>query len=370
MPTDGFRYAIEFYTEDWVRLGRQGVVVDLEPARECARLQRLRGGRSPAGVPSDPGRIVPRWSQKLGEPYLDGFRVETDDGEEPAAGAVFPNTYFLDVAQCTAARYVREGLLSERDPFFYLVLALPAETEAPAPAGGALAPASGGRPRLTVRRSCAPLAIVESPLAQMREEAREEGEPHGSDVPVFVPENLLQEAKRLCREAGAAETGGVLIGHLHLDRTLPELFVEVTAQVPARFVEAGTDRLTFTPETWHDVDATIAQRASGELHLGWWHTHPVGQWASGGETDEPKRRVETNGFLSTLDRLLHRTVFPSAYCVALVVTDPGDTDPTCALFGWRQGVVVRRGYHVRTGGAHPPRSLDSLATATTKRPRG
>ena len=51
-----------------------------------------------------------------------------------------------------------------------------------------------------------------------------------------------------------------------------------------------------------------------------------------------------HGFLSADDRALHRAVFPRAYSLALVVTDAGRGDPTFALFGWREGVLERRGF--------------------------
>jgi hypothetical protein len=357
MPMDGHRYAIEFYTKDWKRLGRQGVVVDIEPARECARLELLRGSHDTTGAAADPGRIVPRWSAKLGAPYIEGFRIETDRGDGGPAHVDFPSTYFRETAQNAAARFVREGSLQELEAFRYLVMAFPVEPEAPQPAGAAPGSAAGSGRRLTVRRQSAPLALVESPLALMRATASETGELDPTDVPVFLPEEMLREVERRGREAGGAETGGILIGHLHHDRDLPELFVEITAHVLARHVQASMDRLTFTPETWLDLETTLAQRAAGEVMLGWWHSHPVGRWKESGPPEKQEQEVEAQaeGFLSTHDRMLHRTVFTGAYCVALVVTDPGHRDPTSALFGWRRGMLVRRGYYVRTGRGQPPR---------------
>ena len=49
-------------------------------------------------------------------------------------------------------------------------------------------------------------------------------------------------------------------------------------------------------------------------------------------------------YFSAQDRLLHRTVFPAAYSVALVVNELAEDRSTLSLFGWRQGMVVQRGF--------------------------
>ena len=170
------------------------------------------------------------------------------------------------------------------------------------------------------------------------------GDSDEPDLPVFVADSLLREVSRLSRTAGASETGGALVGRLHRDRGLSALFVEVTDQLPALHAPAGTDRLNFTPETWHAWDIALAERASGEIRLGWWHSHPVGAWAAQVRAQEATGRVRTGGFLSQHDRALHRTVFAAAYCVALVVTDPGEAESEVTLFGWRKGALVKRGF--------------------------
>jgi hypothetical protein len=52
---------------------------------------------------------------------------------------------------------------------------------------------------------------------------------------------------------------------------------------------------------------------------------------------------------------LHRAVFPRAYSVALVISD-GCEDagrPIWRLFGWRQGMLMARGFHVLLPAAPP-----------------
>src|SRR6185437_2768668 len=86
-------------------------------------------------------------------------------------------------------------------------------------------------------------------------------------------------AVALHEQAGATETGGVLIGLVHRDTDHPgRLFVEVTAQIPVRHAEHELTRLTFTPDTWKAVDGAIRLRGKKERKVGWWHTHPSRKW--------------------------------------------------------------------------------------------
>ena len=50
-------------------------------------------------------------------------------------------------------------------------------------------------------------------------------------------------------------------------------------------------------------------------------------------------------FLSEPDRVLHRTVFPRGYSVALVVNLITAAEHTYSLFGWREGLLQTRGFH-------------------------
>ena len=56
-----------------------------------------------------------------------------------------------------------------------------------------------------------------------------------------------------------------------------------------------------------------------------------------------------SGFFSAQDRALHRAVFPRAYAVALVVNQIAEQEQTFSLFGWRQGLIQARGFHVLNG---------------------
>jgi proteasome lid subunit RPN8/RPN11 len=64
------------------------------------------------------------------------------------------------------------------------------------------------------------------------------------------------------------EVGGFLIGFLREDG------LTVTHAVPAREAVGSAAQLTFPPEAWTAVLATIEERNQGERLVGWYHSHP------------------------------------------------------------------------------------------------
>jgi proteasome lid subunit RPN8/RPN11 len=156
---------------------------------------------------------------------------------------------------------------------------------------------------------------------------------------------VLCEIGDLAREAGESEMGGLLVGHVRRDVRDDDLFIEVTAQLPARCTGASATRLTFTSDTWAALGDALTQRHFGEIALGWFHSHPVHAWCA---KCKPERREVCSlraGFLSAEDRLLHRAMFPRAYSLALLVNQLTPDASSFVLFGWRRGLLAARGYH-------------------------
>jgi proteasome lid subunit RPN8/RPN11 len=173
------------------------------------------------------------------------------------------------------------------------------------------------------------------------------GEPDAaSDLPVFIPEVIRRECMRLARQADGIETGGFLVGHLRRDARPPTLFVQVTAQLPARHVDATRARLTFTSDTWTDFRSSLEARGRGEIALGWWHSHPVRVWCKDCPVERQRECSLRGDFLSADDRLLHRAMFPRGWCLALVVNDVAWEEPTLSLFGWRDGILALRSFNI------------------------
>jgi hypothetical protein len=157
----------------------------------------------------------------------------------------------------------------------------------------------------------------------------------------------LIEVTSLTREAGEIETGGFLIGHLHHDAAAPDVFVEVSAQVPATETVGEQCRLKFTSESWTAARNAILLRQRGEILIGWWHSHPVRHWdCRNCPPEKQKACTLPQGFLSEHDRSLHRTVFSRAWCIAMVVSDVSYSDPTVCVFGWNRGSLEPRDYYI------------------------
>ncbi|MEK6324274.1 MAG: Mov34/MPN/PAD-1 family protein [Acidobacteriota bacterium] len=335
MSTNEYRYVIELFREDDSPLGQASVKIDWGPAEEWARFEALR--RGPLGS-NETGRvrsIEPLWLRGVGEPYLEGFRVNVIAREGEVA-TDFSSSYFKGLASQASSHFIEKGRLETGERFRYLAAAFREQTVQP----------NGSRFQFTTEEVARPVAIKASSLA----EAVAEAVPHGTicagDVSVFVPQCVLDEAATLSREAGAKETGGILIGHLHRDATVPDVFVEVTAQIHARHTEADLTKLTFTAQTWTEVQGAIDLRRRGEIMLGWWHSHPVREWCKDCSAERQQVCKMAGDFFSAHDHALHRTVFPGGYSIALVANDLPSGEVTFSAFGWRDALIESRGFHV------------------------
>jgi len=186
------------------------------------------------------------------------------------------------------------------------------------------------------------------------------------DMPLLIRQSVLDEAADLTRRAGHHETGGFLIGCLCGDAETPEIFAEVTAQIPARHSVADRTSLKFTPETWSAAQAAISLRGREEILLGWWHSHP--HFCADCPAEQRSRCALSKPFFSDKDRALHRAVFPRAFDVALLLSNLGDDDLSSDVFGWRQGMIAARTYHVSPEAERPAASRHSkhLPTSTAQ----
>ncbi len=331
-----YAYQLALYTADGVALGRAVLQVDWEPAREWTRFTAVRAGRLPVAAVDIGATVAPIWHARAGEPYVGGFRV----------GAAFDH--------CTVEHEFDIGYFARLAEAALQALAERKEVETPGAARyittAYTAPDTSSatvKPAFVACEIAPDLTLEDGSLDEIAARARPGGEETPGDLPVFVPERVLDESARLTGAAGETETGGVLIGHLRRDSGRREVFTEVTAQIPARHTEASPTRLTFTAETWTDVRRALALRGRGEVMLGWWHSHPVQAWCKGCQPASSPACQAGAGFLSADDRALHRAVFPRAYSLALVVSNTGPR-ATFALFGWREGVIARRDFSTLT----------------------
>jgi hypothetical protein len=345
-----FRYALEFHKANGARAGQVAIAVNWDPAIESTWLLGLRRGRLQPHDSTSPSTVRPVWNLKSGQPYVSGFVVHIHS-EQGGFECEFPIAYFKDAAQTAAAELVKEGRLQDGEVFQYLTTAFPDKR-----------PAAGPTPMFTTEPVIPPLPVEDSSLEVFKHRAglgentgrvgdttEVDGETikatEAGDMPVFIPQHILDETKRLSRRAGLNETGGVLVGHLHRDTNGGEVFLEVTAQLHARQAVADSRSLTFTPETWTEAQAMLDLRNRAEVWCGWWHSHPVREWCRKCPPENQKRCPMRKDFLSGHDVQLHRTVFPRAYNIALVVNDTA-VEVTHSLFGWRAGRIETRDYFI------------------------
>ena len=337
-PGGGHRFALEFLTHDGHRLGPVSVAPDFQAAREWAYFTGVRRGLLPPVTAPADGEVAPVFSEELGPPYCRAIRVAPiappGFGELTLTSDV-PITYFQDLAEANAARWVARGELSSGDGYRYHVCAYPVvQHEA----------GTRSQAGFRVEALADPIPLVSSSLDAFLERSEPEGVYDDTDAPVFIHRSVLEETCARARQAGDLETGGILVGRLHHDPERPEVFAEIVAQIPARHAEASGVSFGFTPETWAAAHAAIELRGKSELQLAWWHYHP----RFCGNCPEERQRVcaFARPFFSADDVHLHRTCFPRAYQVALLISDLGGSEPTPALFGWRSGSVTARGFHV------------------------
>jgi hypothetical protein len=301
----------------------------------------IRAGQLPAVTGWGPSRVEPIWDTKTGPPAVVGFRVtvaSTDADTELTRDV--PRTYVRTHAHDLGSTLVKEGALKAGDVYTWTLHAFASDT----------APAAADDDDFAVAEIAEPLPIVEAPLAPRLDRAAFAGleDAAAEHVPVFMPQHVLDETEALARAAGDVETGGMLVGRLCRDGAT--LFVEVTAQIPAQHAVSAAAKLTFTSETWAAARAAIALRRRAEILIGWWHFHP--SWCRLRQCP-PERRRECDGanpFFSADDVQLHASVFPAGHHVALLVSE-GNRSETLdrSLFGWWQGMVVSRGFHVLGG---------------------
>jgi hypothetical protein len=335
-----YQYAIDYFSRDGERRGSLPVEPDWGPARECAQFLAVRRGIVPPVLHEGAGRVEPVWDSDCGAPVMDAARivVAAETGDETVCEEVPSLPYFRQLAQQGSAAMVERGLLEKGELFLYKVCAYPGAPSRPDFD-------AGESPAFSVEEIDESLPLKERPVEPLLAGAVSRGtggDP--SDMRVFIPQEVMDAVGERSLEAGEVETGGVLVGNLHRCHSSPEIFLEVTAQIPAAHTESQATQLTFTADSWAAVQAAIDLRKRDELMCGWWHFHP--DFCR--KCPEEKRRECTisRPFFSPEDVHMHRAIFPRAFHVALLVSDQGLEPFDVNLFGWRHGMVVSRGFDV------------------------
>jgi hypothetical protein len=333
MGANEHRWLLEIYREDRSTVGRVPVSVDFEPAAEHVLFRAMRRMLLATDATARSSSIFPTWDAEDGEPYVSGFCVCFDDAPGEVLGE-FGTDFFRQAARKISTELMTQGRLREGEVFRFRPLAFPAAASTPVGRSRDVSPG---------------LDLREGALSGLVARSSVEGTVDEEDFPVFVPERVLDEVREISRGAGEHETGGFLVGRLHRDASVPEIFLEVTGQLPAKHVIADTDRLTFTERTWAEAQTMLDLRQQGEAWCGWWHRHPVAAWCKDCAPEKQRVCRLARDFFSSHDRQLHRAVFSRAYNVALVFNDSALVEPSFSLFGWRRGDLCPRGFHLLAG---------------------
>ena len=349
-----YRFMLEVQTKSGSVLFSRTLEPDWEPALQAARLAGLRT----FGVWYHDGdvepSVVPLWHTATG-PDVHEFRVRLSaEGREWSSD--FKTTdYFADTARAIVAAQLAAGQLAPSDRVRYSVSAYPADRHEH----------DGHRLRLMAVDQPQPLVLQDRAFSALAARSLACGDSDAVDLDVVLPEAVLEEVCQLTQQAGDHETGGILIGHLCRDEARGDVGLEVTAQIPARHTVSQPEKLTFTSETWTDVRNAVALRRAEERLIGWWHSHPAFRWCAECPIERQRVCQYATGFLSPDDKALHRSVFPSAFTQALVITR-SISGLGARMFGWRNGVLRPRGFRlIRHDDAAHSLALESVRAASS-----
>jgi len=131
----------------------------------------------------------------------------------------------------------------------------------------------------------------------------------------------------ICREAYDAvwkhareapfdyEVGGMLIGEVCCDPQGP--FLDIRAAIAAEHTKNEDTQLTFTPESWIQVNAVKDELYPDLVIVGWYHTHP-----------------RFGIFLSDRDQFIQSTSFAQPWTTALVIDPVQNLE---GFFFWQGG---------------------------------
>jgi hypothetical protein len=339
MPlTFPYRFAVAMFAEDGTSLGTVALKRDWEPVYEWTRFYFQRRGQLSLGA-NGSASVLPVWEKTLGEPYCGGYRIQIrQPGHKPVARE-FPKTHFREFASALASVFVEQKKLHEGEHYSYLVIAQPAPAVPESTSG------------LRVSDASPPVPAREASLNVLLATSIASGTIDDGDMPVFVARQVLEEAALLTRAHEGIETGGILIGRLGHDHDVGEIFVEITAQIPAEYTRGNDVKLSFTPETWTAADAALRLRNRGEIFVGYFHSHPVSTWCRTRScTLEAQRNCPfAKDFFSVDDEAVMRAAFPSPWSIAIVANDIAFTDLTFSMFGNREGFTKSRGFYVLEG---------------------
>lgn len=144
--------------------------------------------------------------------------------------------------------------------------------------------------------------------------------PPDSPLPIFIHQRANRYVSRHACRNSDREVGGVLLGHVYRDPGDDLLYPVITDAVVARFATEARGHLTFTHETWRDLNRQREKHFPNKRVVGWYHTHPG-----------------LDIFLSQMDLFVHRNFFRQPWQVAMVIDPRQDLG---GFFVWSGGDLL------------------------------
>lgn len=144
--------------------------------------------------------------------------------------------------------------------------------------------------------------------------------PAESPLLVFMHQRANHFVTRHAYQNADREIGGVLLGDVYSNPEDGVVFPVITHAVPARFATEARGHLTFTHDTWRDLNRYREAYHPEKRVVGWYHTHPG-----------------LDIFLSQMDLFIHRNFFREAWQVALVIDPHQDLG---GFFVWADGDLL------------------------------
>jgi proteasome lid subunit RPN8/RPN11 len=313
---------------------------DFSRAVEAAFFDGLRKGAfTDYDFRAEQARIEPKFVQPGGgSPRVQSFEVVLPTLAGGEHRLAFERDYFHNLVARTGKELILAGKVPEDGVILYQLAAYLDEGEKPW-TGGLEIELESETPEIPVRTG--------SRKALGPSEAWDGPEP--DDFPVLIPRHVIEEAVEEAKGAPEREVGGVLLGHLRRDET-GELYLEVTALVPAEETEATELSVTFTHATWARVREVIAVRGEGEIFVGWMHSHPF-RFCAECTLPVQKECLDKVLFYSADDEFLMELSFARPFMVGLLaavepLVETALGHAPVQLYGWNKGQIEARGFEV------------------------
>ena len=186
-----------------------------------------------------------------------------------------------------------------------------------------------------------PLQTVEyeqrtAPDAQRRLACMQCGRPDSREPRIFISMQAMAKIEAHGRTDLSKEIGGVMMGECGRDEK--GLFVEVLDAIPADHVEHSSAQITFTHNSWPDIDRKQAEQCPDLKRVGWYHTHPG-----------------FGVFLSHMDVFIHKHFFNQPGNIAYVYDPVGRRR---AFFRWSGKKIQSAGGFMIFGSRKETRQLE------------